>query len=130
YAFGNPLPHNLYQPTRPGPRWQQTVLTWAHQDRYKARLAVIHAGAVFWHIRRYASHSIMEPFTVFLAALVLWAFGSSKNTDLGIQQPRPAAAQTQKEHIPASSPTNNDASQSVMPASDLQGGDLHRTESA
>ncbi|KAJ4291287.1 hypothetical protein N0V88_006290 [Collariella sp. IMI 366227] len=67
----NLLPHNLYQLPRPGPRWRQTILTWAHQDRYKARLAVIHAGSVFWHVRRYASYSFIEPFTIFLAALVL-----------------------------------------------------------
>jgi hypothetical protein len=98
-ASSNLLPHNLYQPPRPGPRWWRTILTWAHQDRYKARLAVVHAGSVFWHVRRYASYSLMEPFTVFLAALVLWAFASaSRNTDLERQHPGPiATCQTQRE---------------------------------
>ncbi|KAF5647807.1 transcription factor ZMS1 [Fusarium tjaetaba] len=60
-----------------GPR--QTIKIWATQDRYKARLAVIHAGAVLWHVRRYSSDSIVEPFSLFLASLVLWAYGQTSN---------------------------------------------------
>ncbi|EXA54693.1 hypothetical protein FOVG_02103 [Fusarium oxysporum f. sp. pisi HDV247] len=58
---------------------RHTVKIWATQDRYKARLAVIHAGAVLWHVRRYSSDSILEPFALFLAALVLWAYGQTSN---------------------------------------------------
>ncbi|RKL08604.1 hypothetical protein BFJ68_g9398 [Fusarium oxysporum] len=58
---------------------RQTIKIWATQDRYKARLAVIHAGAVLWHVRRYSSDSIVEPFALFLAALVLWAYGQTSN---------------------------------------------------
>lgn len=54
-----------------------TVLRWAIEDRFKARLAVIHAGALFWHVRRYAVNSFLEPFGIFLSTLVLWAYSTS-----------------------------------------------------
>jgi hypothetical protein len=54
---------------------EQVILCWAIRDRYKARLAVLHASGVFWHVRRYSSKSFGEPFAVFLASLVLWAYG-------------------------------------------------------
>lgn len=38
---------------------------------------MIHAGAVFWHVRRYTSDSIIHPFTVFLSAVILSAFGKA-----------------------------------------------------
>ncbi|SPO06863.1 related to alpha-glucosidase 2 [Cephalotrichum gorgonifer] len=53
------------------------VLRWAVDDQYKARLAVIHAGSIFWHVRRYSADSFIEPFGVFLATLVLWAYSTS-----------------------------------------------------
>ena len=65
-------------------RWsgrQQTlewhyILRWVKHDQYKARLAVVHAGAMLWHIREYSSHAFHEPVAVFLATLILWAYGS------------------------------------------------------
>ncbi|CAH0055209.1 unnamed protein product [Clonostachys solani] len=75
------LPHHLYRLNRPDTKWRQAILTWVNQDRYKARLAVIHAGALFWHVRRYSSHALVEPFAVFLAALVLWAFVSARGSE-------------------------------------------------
>lgn len=73
---------------------RHTVKIWATQDRYKARLALVHAGAVLWHVRRYSSDSIVEPFTLFLAALVLWAYGQTSNirklhesTGAGVRSP-------------------------------------------
>ena len=130
----NLLPHNVYQPPRPGQHWRRTLLTWAHQDRYKARLAVVHAGALFWHVRRYASCSFMEPFGVFLAALVLWAFGSASGTvDLERQHFGPAAAQTQnaEQHAPTPAPSRADVNLlvSASPASVLQHDDHYRTGS-
>lgn len=53
------------------------VLRWAIDDQFKARLAVIHAGAVFWHVRRYSIDSFLEPFGVYMATLVLWAYSTS-----------------------------------------------------
>ncbi|CAH0052001.1 unnamed protein product [Clonostachys solani] len=71
------LPHTLYYYPRNEASWRRTMLTWFCQDRYKARLATIHAGAVFWHTRRYSSGSFADPYTIFLATLVLWTFGTA-----------------------------------------------------
>ncbi|KAF5965931.1 transcription factor ZMS1 [Fusarium bulbicola] len=72
-------PSNLYRRGTPSLEPKQTIKIWATQDRYKARLAVIHAGAVLWHVRRYSSDSIVEPFSLFLASLVLWAYGQTSS---------------------------------------------------
>ncbi|KAL3451771.1 hypothetical protein BJX65DRAFT_303502 [Aspergillus insuetus] len=53
------------------------VFQWAIRDQYKARLSVIHAGALLWHIRRYSSNSFLEPFAVYTATLVIWAYSTS-----------------------------------------------------
>lgn len=52
------------------------ISRWVKHDQYKARLSVIHAGLVLWHIRRYSSKSFHEPAAIFLATLTLWAYGS------------------------------------------------------
>lgn len=68
------LPHHL-EPFRSSISHSQCqIMTWRRKDGYKARLAVIHAGATFWHVRRYASDSFIQPFTIYLATLVLWCF--------------------------------------------------------
>jgi hypothetical protein len=53
------------------------VFQWAIRDQYKARLSIIHAGALLWHIRRYSSNSFLEPFAVYTATLVIWAYSTS-----------------------------------------------------
>jgi hypothetical protein len=55
---------------------QQAVIEWAQRDEHKARLAVLHAGSLFWHARRYSITAFYEPAAVFLATLVLWAYSS------------------------------------------------------
>ncbi|KAI7764326.1 hypothetical protein LZL87_013293 [Fusarium oxysporum] len=72
-------PSSLYRHGTSSLEPRHTIKIWATQDRYKARLAVIHAGAVLWHVRRYSSDSIVEPFALFLASLVLWAYGQTSN---------------------------------------------------
>ncbi|OJJ68188.1 hypothetical protein ASPBRDRAFT_47129 [Aspergillus brasiliensis CBS 101740] len=52
------------------------ILRWVKHDQYKARLAVVHAGAMLRHARDFSSRSFHEPDAVFLATLVLWAYGS------------------------------------------------------
>lgn len=47
---------------------------WLSHDKYKMRLAVIHAAGIFWHIRRYSVQSFHEPAALFLAALTIWSF--------------------------------------------------------
>jgi hypothetical protein len=53
------------------------VLQWVIRDRCKARLAIIHCGALYWHVRRYSCDSVLEPYAIFIATLVLWAFSES-----------------------------------------------------
>ncbi|KAH7418323.1 C2H2 transcription factor-like protein [Cadophora sp. MPI-SDFR-AT-0126] len=52
------------------------VQRWALEDQHKARLAMIHAGVLFWHVRRYSSDAFHEPSSVLLATLALWAYGT------------------------------------------------------
>ena len=52
------------------------IQRWAVQGQYKARLAAIHAGVVFWHLRRYSVDGFYEASAVGLACLMLWAFGT------------------------------------------------------
>ncbi|XRM42073.1 hypothetical protein ABZX51_005309 [Aspergillus tubingensis] len=52
------------------------ILRWVKHDQYKARLAVVHAGALLRHARDFSSRSFHEPVAVFLATLVLWAYGA------------------------------------------------------
>jgi hypothetical protein len=57
------------------------VWRWATEDQYKARLAMIHAGVLFWHVRRYSTDGFYEPSSVFLGTLALWAYGTfAQNT--------------------------------------------------
>ncbi|TVY80516.1 Biofilm and cell wall regulator [Lachnellula suecica] len=51
------------------------IQRWATEDQYKARLAMIHAGVLFWHVRRYSVDAFYESSSVFLATLALWAYG-------------------------------------------------------
>lgn len=51
------------------------VRKWATEDQHKARLAMIHAGVVFWHVRHFSVDAFYEPTAVFLATLALWAYG-------------------------------------------------------
>ena len=50
------------------------VLQWVIRDHCKARLCLVHCGALFWHIRRYSCSILLEPYAVYIASLVLWAF--------------------------------------------------------
>jgi Fungal specific transcription factor domain len=54
----------------------RTIWRWLSQDHHKARLAVVHAGVLLWHVRRYSRRTFHEPFAVFLAIITLWAYGS------------------------------------------------------
>jgi hypothetical protein len=54
----------------------RTIWRWLSQDHHKARLAVVHAGVLLWHVRRYSRRTFHEPFAVFLATITLWAYGS------------------------------------------------------
>ncbi len=53
---------------------RQAITQWAIRDRFKARLAVIHAGALFWHVRRYSADCVVEPYGIYMATLVVWGY--------------------------------------------------------
>jgi len=53
---------------------RQQVLHWVLRDRFKARLSIVHCGALYWHVRRYSCDSVLEPHAIYMATLVLWAF--------------------------------------------------------
>ncbi|KAI5254631.1 hypothetical protein E4T42_02214 [Aureobasidium subglaciale] len=55
---------------------RQVVHKWAVQHQYKARLAAIHAGVLFWHVRRFSANAFYEPTAVAHATFVLWAFSA------------------------------------------------------
>lgn len=52
------------------------IRRWTTLDQYKARLAMIHAGVLFWHIRRFSANGFYEPSSVGLTVLALWAFSA------------------------------------------------------
>lgn len=55
----------------------RVLSSWNTADQFEARLSVIHAGSVLWYVRRYCTGLHHEPFAVYLATLVLWAFSIS-----------------------------------------------------
>ncbi|KAF5978316.1 transcription factor ZMS1 [Fusarium coicis] len=50
------------------------IQRWANIDQFKARLSIIHAGALLWHVRRYSSNDFIEPHAIYLAILSIWAY--------------------------------------------------------
>lgn len=52
------------------------VIQWARLDKYKARLSLVHAGALFWYTRRFSSRGLLEPFGVYAATLAIWAYST------------------------------------------------------
>jgi hypothetical protein len=59
------------------------VFQWAIRDQFKARLSVIHAGALLWHVRRFSTDNVVEPFAIYIATLLLWAYSLSVKTVKG-----------------------------------------------
>jgi len=58
------------------PTLKRHIQRWVLEDQHKARLAMIHAGVLFWHVRRFSADAFYEPSSVFLATLALWAYGT------------------------------------------------------
>ncbi|KAK9454031.1 hypothetical protein V1511DRAFT_517914 [Dipodascopsis uninucleata] len=61
----------------------RVIWRWLYQDQHKARLCLIHAGVIFWHVRRYSICSFFEPAALFLASAVLWTYSCYNTTDSG-----------------------------------------------
>ena len=68
---------------------------------------MVHAGSVFWHVRRYSSSSFYEPLAVYLASIVLWTYASYKSAALE----RDAQAEKSK---PVGGPSGPDSDLSVV----------------
>jgi len=60
-----------------------TVRKWVYKDPRKARLCLIHAGVLFWHIRRHSASGFYEPSVVLISTLTLWAFSYFHNMTAG-----------------------------------------------
>ncbi|KAH8822063.1 hypothetical protein F5884DRAFT_851259 [Xylogone sp. PMI_703] len=84
----NHLNSHLY-PSLQDPNCPKTLLEWPMRDPSKARLAIIHAGSVFWYLRRYSSGAVIEPFAGYLATMVIWIY--SMSTLVAKLLPRPQA---------------------------------------
>lgn len=100
-----------YQPRNSAklPQIRKITWRWLREDQHKARLAMVHAGSVFWYVRRYSATSFFEPIAVYLATLVLWTYGSYKSAALE----RDAAAANQK---PEGGPSGPDAVAAIQPS--------------
>ncbi|KAF5664382.1 transcription factor ZMS1 [Fusarium denticulatum] len=77
------------------------IQRWANVDQYKARLSIIHAGALLWHVRRYSSNDFIEPHAIYLATLSIWAY-SVFNT------PRTESQQQRGDEVLRSVPASGD----------------------
>ncbi|KAF2217803.1 hypothetical protein CERZMDRAFT_80475 [Cercospora zeae-maydis SCOH1-5] len=51
------------------------IVKWLTLDDHKGRLSLVHAGAIFWYIRRYSLALYHEPFTIYVATVILWTYG-------------------------------------------------------
>jgi hypothetical protein len=100
-----------YQPRNSAklPQIRKITWRWLREDQHKARLAMVHAGSVFWYVRRYSAMSFFEPLAVYLASLCLWTYGSYKSAALD----RDAAAANNR---PEGGPSGPDASAPVQPS--------------
>ncbi|KAK5046624.1 hypothetical protein LTR84_007385 [Exophiala bonariae] len=91
------------------PQIRKIIWRWLREDQHKARLAMVHAGSVFWYVRRYSSASFYEPIAVYLASLVLWTYGTYQSAALE----RDAAMALQR---PEGGPSGPDAEAVVQPS--------------
>lgn len=101
-----------YQPRNNAklPQIRKITWRWLREDQHKARLAMVHAGSVFWYVRRYSTTSFFEPIAVYLATLVLWTYGSYKSAAL---ERDAATAASQK---PEGGPSGPDAGAAIQPS--------------
>ncbi|USW54757.1 hypothetical protein Slin15195_G080760 [Septoria linicola] len=68
------------------------ILKWLTLDDHKGRLSLVHAGAIFWYIRRYSLAFFYEPFAIYVSTIVLWTYSlylpQIRNVLLGIKDSR------------------------------------------
>ena len=90
-------------------RDKQAIRRWVAQDQYKARLAMIHAGVMFWHVRRFGVGGWYEADAVALATLALWAFSAFSESLGAVRERSRAVSRSQQEQPtqPLGNETNN-----------------------
>ncbi|KAG8625248.1 hypothetical protein KVT40_006999 [Elsinoe batatas] len=103
-TFGNSisalLPHVTVRPQ--GRRiYEQDILYWVRRDEHKARLSILHVGALLWYVRRFSYNAFYEARSVYLSILALWAYstytaGASSGPTSGVpgDQTQPADIST------------------------------------
>ncbi|KAI9732449.1 MAG: hypothetical protein M1834_001657 [Cirrosporium novae-zelandiae] len=103
---------------------EQGALHWVRRDQHKARLATLHAGALFWHARRYSVRGFYEPTAIFLTTLTLWAYGYySSSESLSSPSIRPRV-QSEGDRSGSASPTPSTISPNItVPSSSVRGSD-------
>ncbi|KAE9379029.1 hypothetical protein N431DRAFT_396985 [Stipitochalara longipes BDJ] len=94
------------------PSLRKHIQRWALEDQHKARLAMIHAGVLFWHVRRFSADAFYEPSSVFLATLALWAYGTFAARTSPLPQPQPDSQSPQ-----AANKDDDDDAESLFPTS-------------
>ncbi|RFU34835.1 hypothetical protein B7463_g1431, partial [Scytalidium lignicola] len=82
----------------------KSLLEWPMRDPSKARLAIIHAGSVFWYLRRYSCGAVIEPFAGYLATMVVWIYSVSNSAAKLLAKPQ------SQEVIDVSTPRTSEAS--------------------
>lgn len=84
------------------------IMRWVLEDQHKARLAMIHAGVLFWHVRRFSADAFYEPSSVYISTLALWAYGTfAPRTTSPPPNPNP----------PADEPSPSSDTESLFPTS-------------
>lgn len=95
------------------------MLRWVIQDQYKARLSVIHAACLLWHVRRYSTQAFLEPYAIYVATLVLWAYSIALqmyNHHEAALEPAPYVP----DDMPTGPQTTNHTSSTYEPATAIQ----------
>ncbi|KAM3419775.1 putative C2H2 transcription factor [Cercospora zeina] len=93
------------------------MIKWLTLDDHKGRLSLVHAGAIFWYIRRYSLALHHEPFTIYVAAVILWTYA------LYLPQVRSALLAIKDSRIRC-----NDERQNIRSQSDSQTGSSEESE--
>jgi hypothetical protein len=97
------------------PTLKRHIQRWVLEDQHKARLAMIHAGVLFWHVRRFSADAFYEPSSVFLATLALWAYGTFAARTSTLPPPPPRGdSQTPQA---ANNDDDDDEAESLFPTS-------------
>ncbi|CAK7226817.1 hypothetical protein SEUCBS140593_006371 [Sporothrix eucalyptigena] len=104
------------RPTRSqGVTAERAIIAWAQQDEHKARLAVLHCGCFFWHVRRYSALAFYEPVAVFMATLSIWAYSSYASQATNTDRRRDASGSGQENGNGNESESNGGTTSSTSP---------------